>query len=256
MIATVRAEFRKFFTVRSTYVVSVLALILIAIMAFYVEGYRGISGSAASALTDRALTEIIVNGVTTVSVFGAIISLLFMVHEYRHNTIVYTLTASNSRTKVLIAKAAVVIAYVTLFSAVAGLFAAGCYYLGLSLRGANLPGQTFEAFPLIGKTLFFNISYGLIGLMAGALTRNIAASIAALLILPAVVEPLLGLLLKHNAAYLPFAALDKVIALENSQPAVGGELSAVRAMMAVCAYVAAGWLISWLLFLKRDASSS
>lgn len=254
MYAALKSEFQKLLTVRSTFVISLLALVMIAIFAFYVEGLRGISGSASSELSPRAIEEIIVNAGGTVAAFSAIIAVLFMVHEYRYNTIVYTLTACKSRSKVLLAKIVTVTSYVVFFTLFAMAFAVGCYYLGLSLRDATLPPQDWNAAGAVGKALVYNISFSLIGLLTAIITRSIAAAVALIFLVPNTVEPLIGLLIKDNAVYLPFAALEKVVATSASQSLVQGELAPGKAILIVSAYLIVGWAITWSLFLKRDAN--
>src|ERR1700744_3733974 len=104
MIATLKAEFRKLLTVRSTYVITGLVLVLVIFVAFYVEGWRLDSAG----LRDPTQLAGDVTGALMITVFGAIVAILLMTHEYRYNTIMYTLTSSNSRSKVFISKFIVV----------------------------------------------------------------------------------------------------------------------------------------------------
>lgn len=254
MITTLRSEFRKLLTVRSTYITSVLAILLVILVSFYVEGWQGISGSAASELTPEALREVAVNSATTSVVFSAIVAILFMAHEYRHNLIMYTLTISNSRTKVLLAKIVTVMVYAFGLTVLCGAIGIGTYYLGLSLRDASLPAQSFDLLYVAGRVLFYGVCYGLIGLLFAALLRNVVAAVAAVFILPVTVEPLLGLILKDNSVYLPFASLEQVIVLDPNQTVVSGQLSPGKGAFVFLVYLVAGWLITWLLFLRRDAS--
>jgi ABC-type transport system involved in multi-copper enzyme maturation permease subunit len=225
-------------------------------MSFYVEGWWGGSGSAAGRQTlgNLALREIVMNTLSTMSLFVSIIAVLQVVHEYRHNTITYTLTASNSRTKVLLSKAFVLVCFAVVYSLVAALLSIGLYLLALSMKGATLPPQTIDWFAAIGRGVFYNIAYVSIGMIIAFISRNIAGAIAILLIVPTTVEPLLGIVLKNNAIYLPFAALEKVIMIEGSPAFVQGELSVAKALAISCAYLVVGWLVTWQLFLRRDAN--
>lgn len=254
MTAILKSEFRKLLTVRSTYITSALAILLVVIMSFYVEGWQAISGSAASQLTPEALTEVAVNSATSSVVFSAIVAILFIAHEYRHNLIMYTLTISNSRTKVLLAKIITVMVYAFGLTVICALIGIGSYYLGLLLRDASLPAQSFDLLYVSGRVLFYGVCYGLIGLLFAALLRHVVAAVAAVFILPVTVEPLLGLILKDNSVYLPFAALEQVIVLDPNQAIVSGQLSPGKGALVFLVYLAVGWLITWLLFLRRDAS--
>lgn len=255
MLATIRSELRKILSVRSTYVIGVLALLLVGgLFSFYVEGFWGGSGSAAGVGNEFALREIVMNSFSTMSIFIAIIALLQVVHEYRHNTIMYTLTASNSRTKAFLSKVLVLLGFCVGFAIVITIVSVSLYLLGISIRGISLPPQTIDWTNVISRGLFYNLAYASIGIFIAYLSRNIAAAIAILLIFPTTVEPLLGLLLKSKAIYLPFAALEKVIMIEGSPALVQGELSVSKAIAVSTAYLVGGGLITWALFLRRDAN--
>lgn len=255
MMSTVRAEWRKLLTVRSTYFTSILSWLLMGFFAFWVEGYKGFTPSGASAVNDKALQDLLLNAVPFVAGFTAIIAILFMVHEYRYNTIMYTLTASNSRSKVLFSKLLVIVTFAAVFAVLTAGIAIGCYLLGISLRDGSLPAQNWNVLTTLGKTIFCNVGYTLLGLMFGALARNIAAATAMLFLIPNTVEPLLSLLLKEKAVYLPFAALDRVVANPTTEASIiQGNISPGRAMAVAGVYIAVGGLITWLLFLRRDAN--
>ena len=74
-------------------------------------------------------------------------------------------------------------------------------------------------------------------------------------IIPGTLEGLLGILLKDNAKYLPYSALNGVM-FGGSVPAEAGIVALSRNASAavVLVYVAAGLGVSWYLYLKRDAS--
>src|SRR5688572_10055179 len=101
MIAALRAEFRKLLTVRSTYIASLLGLLFIAFMTFYIEGIRG---SEERLGTSNYLESMLVNAPPVVAQIGLFVTAMLIIHEYRFNTIGYTLSANSSRTKVLLSK--------------------------------------------------------------------------------------------------------------------------------------------------------
>lgn len=252
MTAALKAEFKKLLTVRSTYIASGLALLFIIFMAFYVEGYRGLVDSASGQL---AFKNIVFNTAGVAAQIIAIIAALFMAHEYRYNTINYTLTASNSRTKVLLAKLLTISAYAATFTLICALVGIVAYYGGLALRGAELPAQSFDTLSVMARTVFYGVGYGLAALMLTVLLRNVVLPLAIIFMAPATVEPLLGLVLKDNAAYLPFAALQKLVLVDpDHNPFVRGELSPGKAALVFTAYLIVGWLIAWAVFLRRDAN--
>lgn len=250
MGATLKAEFLKLFTVRSTYIMIILSVLLITVFAFYFEGYKGNTGSPASTLTPDALREIVSNAAGLSVTFASIIAILFMAHEYRYNTIMYTLTANVRRGRVLFAKVATILLFSIGYGLLAVGVALGCYMAGLSLRDASLPAQNFEALEQIGKVVFYYMGYALIGLLLATLTRSVVMAIGTLLIFPITIEPLLSIILKDDAKYLPFTALDSTVGA-SMMPSV---LPPGEAIAVTCAYLAAGLLITWLLFVRRDAN--
>jgi len=72
------------------------------------------------------------------------------------------------------------------------------------------------------------------------------------------VEPLFFLLLKQNVKYLPFSALQQVIAptvpVGTAVADVNSHLSPLHAILLFGAYMLGGWTIAWVLFLRRDAN--
>lgn len=251
MKSLIKAEFRKLATVRSTYVIGLFAAGLIALFAFFVEGYSGISASPAEGLTAGSLNNLLLTSVTTIGVFIAITTTIQSIHEFRFNTITYTLTAAGSRHKVWWSKFIVAVIYGAVFTVAALLFSMICYYAGLALRGASLPPQDIDLLYVLGRSLFYGIGYSLLGLFLGTLVRSVALAVVSFFVLPSVVEPMLGVLLKDKADYLPFAALEQVIAAPLSPYAYG--IGASRAALVWLGYLIAFTAISWYLFVRRDA---
>lgn len=251
MLPTLKSEFRKLFTIRSTYVIILIVLALVALMCFYFEGYRGNTGSAASKLAPTALQEIVGNAAGIGALFMAIIAVLFMAHEYRYNTIMYTLTANTRRTKVLLAKAFTITVVGVIFGVLIALFGLGSYMLGLQLRDATLPAQNFDLLTQLGKVAVYYGAYALIGLIIATLLRAVVGAIAVLLLVPTTIEPLISLVLKEKAVYLPFAATDTIMGASAIQ---NGNLSSNGAIGVTAIYLIVVGIITWLLFLKRDAN--
>lgn len=241
MIPLLRAEARKLFSVRSTYIISAIALALITFLAFYTEGYRGMFP------TETWLTTLMANVATTITIFVAIVAILLLGHEYRYNTITYTLAAANSRTKVLLAKIITVIGFSLGMTVIAWLLAVVAYIAGVSLspnEGQILVSPEF-VWNNIWRGFYLVVSFGLIGLLLAFLIRQLVGAIAVLFIWPTV-ELLLSPLLKESARYLPFSLLEKIGS--NSPFATNS------AAFLFAAYLAALWLLAWYLFLRRDAN--
>lgn len=250
MIPTLKSEFRKLFTIRSTYIITLLVLVFTALMSFYFEGYKGNTGSAASKLEPTALQEIITNTAGMGVLFLAIIAVLFMAHEYRYNTIMYTLTANTRRTTVLLVKMFTISIFAVFFGVLTVLFSIGMYKLGLQMRDASLPAQDLSLWTTLGKVALYYVGYALIGVLLAVLLRAVVGAIAVLLLFPTTVEPLIGIVLKEKAVYLPFAALDTIMGASMVQ----GSLTSTGAMGVSAIYLGIFGIVTWLLFLRRDAN--
>lgn len=250
MIPTLKSEFRKLFTVRSTYVITAIVLVLVGLMSFYFEGYKGNTGSAASKLEPGAFNEIISNTAGMGALFLAIIAVLFMAHEYRYNTIMYTLTANTRRTTVLLTKMFTIAVFGVCFGIVTVLFGLGMYALGVQLRDATLPAQDIAMWTALGKVALYYVGYALIGVLLAVLLRAVVGAIAVLLLFPTTIEPLMSMVLKEKAVYLPFAALDTIMGASMMR----GDLTSAGAIGVSAIYIAVFGIITWLLFLRRDAN--
>jgi ABC-type transport system involved in multi-copper enzyme maturation permease subunit len=250
MSPTLKAEFRKLLTVRSTYFITGLLTILTIFVAFYLEGWR-LSGTG---LHDPTQLAGDVTGALNVTVFGAIVAILLVTHEYRYNTIMYTLTSANRRVKVLIAKFIVVSLYAIFLALLVGILSPVMAYLGVHAHGHMLAPQMLHYGDLAWRSLFYGWGYAMAGLLLALLTRNQIASIVSLFLIPDLVEQLVGvLILKHNSAYMPFNALSQVLNGPGSGP-LSSTMSPLKAAGVYCIYVVVGGAIAWVLFLKRDAN--
>lgn len=241
MTPALRAEFRKLLTVRSTYIISILALVLVGFVSFYVEGFR-------SMVSNPDWLSATLGGVSsTIGIFVAIVAILLITHEYRHNTIMYTLTIANSRTKVLLAKLIAMSSFAVVFAAVTCGFAILAYCIGVSLapkEGVELVAPNFY-WDDVFRLLYFVVAYTLLALVLGFILRHVVGAIASLFIVPTV-EVLLALVLKGNAKYLPFTALEQV----HTQ----AMWSAGKAALLFTVYLVVAWLVAWYLFRRRDAN--
>jgi ABC-2 type transport system permease protein len=269
MIPVLNSEFKKLFSVRSTYLFILLALVIVGIYSFYGEGFKDAAnliqtlhrkpGAAAGDSLFLAGTMTVMSHF--ISLFGGIVALLLITHEYRYNTITYTLTASNSRSKVLASKILAVVGFVLVYAVALALYGIGMIHLGLHFSHNILPHQDVNYLTYVGKILFHAEGYALAALLFGILIRNQVGAFAALLIVPGPVEGLLSLILRHNSAYLPFMSLDQVIQAPSITPpnvneAPNGYLSPAKGALVYLAYLVIGITVAWYLFLRRDATKA
>lgn len=246
MIPALKSEFRKLLTVRSTYFLSIAVILLVIFIGGYITGYRidPRTLSYADYMRDQIL-----GSVGAMSILIAITCVLIFGHEYRYNTIIYTLTLNKSRTKVIAAKAIVATAYALIMGLIVVFLVIASTYIGVHLHGYSLIAQHVDYANLLSRALFTVWGFTMLGLIVVALLRNLVASIVLLLLLPTTLESVLTLLLKENAKYLPFTATLNVVSTDPSLT-----LKPVASALAATTYIVIGGIVAWLLFLRRDAN--
>jgi len=248
MIPAIKAEFKKLLTVRSTYYILGFVLLLVCFFAFYVSGWRI---EQVDLLNSGHLAHEITNTVSTIAIFASLIAILLVTHEYRYNTIMHTLTLSNSRSKVLAAKFIVVSAFAVVFTIFFGVLSPIVASLGIHAHHLKLVHQTFHYWDIIWRSLFYGWGYAMAGLVLAVLIRNQIGTIVTIFIAPATVEALLSLILKNNTVYLPFSSLSTVIGQGMDYH---NNITPFHAALVFMTYLVVGWIVAWILFLRRDAN--
>jgi ABC-type transport system involved in multi-copper enzyme maturation permease subunit len=258
MLQQLKAEWRKLTTTRSTYVILGLSLALVIFYSFYVVGYRG-SGGAGASTTHGVISVVgsdylasqVFQALQVVGIFSAIIAVLLASHEYRYNTITYTLTLSNSRTKVLLAKLFVVLGLGAVYATAVGILTPTMAALGLHAHHAAMVPQVFHVGDLLWRSAFYGAGYAAIALIITLLLRNQVAAIVFLFLYPGTVEQLIGLWLKPDKGYLPFMSLAGVIGGNGTDTKF---LSPAHSALVFLAYLVSLLVVAWTMFVKRDAN--
>lgn len=289
MIPQIKAEFKKLLTVRSTYIVALMAVSLVVLFTVLMtsavpeeptQAPPGPSSSQQSRdannnvkpqqntveyqpkmsknLPKNTLSSNFEASVQTVSLLIAIVVILLMAHEYRYNTVVHTLTASNNRSKVIGAKILVGTIYAVTVTLIVILISFLATHLAVNIKGLNLLPQEIDWLYTVGRLLVFSVGYSLFGLALVVLLRNLTAAIVGVFLLPTIDNIISGILASHQvgiAKWFPFSALDRVanIGSHDGMPAFLQQ-SIPRATLVYTANLAVIWAIAWYLFLKRDAN--
>jgi ABC-type transport system involved in multi-copper enzyme maturation permease subunit len=291
MVPALKSEFRKLLTVRSTYVVTGVAILLASLFTYLgtSQTYEEVPQSSqqnsqtqqtaadtgqpakqakhdvqvrpVDNLPKEKLLMNIQDGMVPIAILLAAIVILLMGHEFRYNTIAYTLTASNSRTKVLLSKTIVSIVYVTIASMLVYFATIAATYIAVSIKGLYLPPQDLDWLYITARYLGYMVGISLLGLGIITLTRNLIASIVALFILPLLEGITAGIFQSQNievSKYLPYTALSRVGDIVNT-----GDLTVQTESMPITVpwavtvsliYIAGILIIGWYLFLRRDAA--
>ncbi len=248
MINQLKAELRKILSVRSSYVIMAISTFFVVLINFYVVGWHS---TKLDVLSPSFLTNQDLQTISFIAIFPAIISILLVTHEFRYNTIDYSLTLSRSRSRVLLAKLLVVsfvsLILIAFFGAISPLLG----ILALHLNHVNFVHQHYAFGPMIWHILYYGWAYSIIALFLAFLIRNQIGSVVTLLIFPTI-EGILSIWFKQNTVYLPFSALHKVLG-------AGQNVSSSTLSPSSAALVALGYLVilgglSWILFIKRDSS--
>lgn len=307
MIRQIKAEFLKLLTVRSTYILVIFAMLLTVLFGYFGTSapmhYEEVCDQTGEvmysdsfvnpALETQTIEEVCPGGTTyktlidknlpkekllqslqetipiTVTLI-TIVAILLMAHEFRHGTISYTLTISNSRSKVLLSKLLVV----SIFTVVVTLLALGLscatVLITANIKNLILPPQDFNWLYVVARHVIYSLGYVLFCLGVTVLVKNLTASIAAAFVLPTL-DGIAALLLASRdiepIRYLPFMALDRFGSVAAdifggaAHPA--GELVSVANKQPPTAWGALGvfgfyliilWVVAWVLFLRNDAN--
>ncbi len=255
MMATLKSEIRKLLTTRATYIWVAIAYAFLLFVSFWGEGFK--SGMINGPDAQHFLADTVTLHAILLGIIGAILAMLLMTQEYRHNTILYSITLANRRSKVLWSKIIAVLVFDALFALVGGILGLLGIIIGVHLAGhVSIPPQDNPLLTYFGKMIFYCEGWALAALMIGALLRNQVAALAFLLIVPNTIEGLLSLVLKHYSVYLPFSALSQVTQQAHgaSVDSATGSLSPIKGAVVFGIYLIVGWIITFMLFSRRDAT--
>lgn len=244
-----KAEFTKLLTIRSTYVLMGLAVLLVGSISFMAE-YKYIAPPD-TVIPPDVIANAVLSTAGTTSLFIMIAAVLVMTHEYRYNTIVYTLTSAKHRWQVLAAKALVVSMYATVFAIIITLVALLAGTLGTAARGDTMPPQTFDALNIAWRVLFHSVAVALYAFLIAVFVRSVVAAMAMVFVVINIVESLLQLLLKENYQYLPFTAVNSVVSSGDGYHEL---LDPAKAAWVTLLWLVVLWAVATILFIRRDAN--
>lgn len=271
MTDALRFEWVRIRTLRSTYWMTGLALLLPALLAgllaaFLPDSWWGRSPQAVGGL-------LVLGGLTFTplplnAIFMAMIGAFAFGHEYRYGTMLQSLAAVPQRDKLILAKLLMVAAW-SLAVAAVGLLLNWALVVGLSGQSINLFAEPVG--PAVLGYFFYVVMWGLLGAGLAALLRNLPVTIVFLFVTPLVIEPIFQAVLmfvpgldpiRAAANYLPFTAgLATTNTLSTSElgQLVGGAVPTSDAPSRLVSGVTfALWIAvivspAWILFKKRDA---
>lgn len=245
MIDAFRAELRKIWSVRSTYMLMLFLLALpVGLMGFWIFGYKDAEHANQSV---EVLKTTIMATVGLGGILLSFIPLLSVTQEYRYNTVLYTLTSTNRRAKVFFAKWLASVFVAVLLGAIMVAAVVAAFYVGQNLHHVSTLAQTMPDASFMFRMLASIVGAASFGFIIAILLRSQVASIAVVLILPTTIETLLTLLLKDNTKYLPYTALGNLTNLP-------GAVAYSTSLLVVGGYVVALGAVALVGFVRRDAN--
>jgi ABC-2 type transport system permease protein len=247
-----RGELRKLWTVRATWVVTVLGLGLVALLTATAvfttlvgERFAGTDAEVAAAVEQLGSTAIIV----------LIVALLAMTTEFRHGTIGRTLQIVPSRTRVLLAKLEAGVVYALAYYAASLVLVGALLGLAALVYGValSLGPHTVAALWQAPVALLLN---AVLGVAVGALLRSQVAAITAVLLWFFVAENIIATLLPAVGGWLPFQALNSLFIGEEARQEVAEAgmvlLTPLAALGMFLAYVAVASVAAATLMRTQD----
>lgn len=269
MSAALRYEWRRLWTIRSTYWLIGLTLAVQGVLTFLVAWGLSTSGDIGDEEVE-AVTGVMTLGASfgqsplLIAYLVAMFGVFTLGHEYRYGMIRATLTAVPNRTAVFAAKVLVTVlvaAVMALLCALLGLLWASVFIDG----GATSEGEVWQT--VLG-TVLYTVLFAVFALAATGLVRNQTGALAVVLLLPLVVENILKVILQvlaniggndvdDIAKVFPFDAgaqmfagrgADAINSLSGFEP-----LGAVAGGLVMLVFVGALLAGAYALFLSRDA---
>ena len=249
MIANLVYEWRRLWSVRATWIMTLVYLVVTGLLGagplFLGEGDVGVQTWKGLYSTNANFLCLVMLSVVASQFFG---------HEYRYGTIRLTLTEFPKRERVVLAKTVLLAVYVTLATvlgwAVLGVIGSiapegsiGTEGPGLSINGGE-PSELWQV-------LVFSFAYCLIAMSLTMITRNLALGIVLPLLVSAIIEGLIQLFanlangrMDWIVDILPFANGSAWLINLPDQPNAG---------LIFAAWVVGAYLIGSAMFFKRDA---
>jgi ABC-2 type transport system permease protein len=270
VIDALRYEFVRIRSLRSTYWLSGLTLLLCGAVAglaaqFLPEDAWADSGDRVGALLLTGGTDF--SPLPFAAIFMSMIGAFAFGHEYRYNTILSTLAAVPRRAELIVAKILVLVGWSIVVTVLSVLLN---WALIAVLAGESLSLTADPTGPALVGYLCYVVLWSIMGLGLAALLRNLPVAIVLLFLVPLIVEPVIsGVIqfvpafesIREVAYYLPSAAGTGMLqtfttgdlGFDASELGIPDQPGRVASGLTFAAWTFVVLLPAWALFHKRDA---
>ncbi len=248
MIPALRYEWRRLFSIRSTWIISVLYLALVGVVGLLpifvaspaAQSWEGLFSTPGNVLNAMILSVI------AAQTFG---------HEYRYGVIRLTLSEFPAREKILIAKTLILSTYVVAMTLLAwAVLGAGGLIAGSEKVNSEASGFTIsesQNSTQMWQVLAFGIGYCIFAMSITMLSRNLALGVTLPLLLATILEPLVGALLGIISDW--FEPATKYMPLSSAQAWIVNAPDWPQAGLVFAAWVVGIYFLASFFFIKRDA---
>lgn len=243
MTATLRAELRKLARTRSLLAVPMFGLVVaglgtVALMA------AGEAGELPDRLSEYGPLRF---GPTNFGLLLVVFGVRIFADESQHHTLAATLLRTPGRQRVLAAKVALATGVAVIFCLAVYLIVIPITLVGLSMRGLTMTIDVAPTAALFGRVVVATVLLAAFGVAVGTAVRNRTVALIAVIVWFALVEDLVGGLLKVQR-FLPSAAMRSLVSAEAAAPT-----TAVVGALLLLAVVVAG-LSAASVALRRDVA--
>ncbi|HQZ84014.1 MAG: type transport system permease protein [Actinomycetota bacterium] len=250
-MAVVKYERRRIRTIRSTWVILILTLLLTAGVTALVIAAGNIDPETGQDLGDATGDQVmsaVFSGSVLILTLVPLVTLAAIAFggEYRFGLIRQTLTAFPRRTPVFLAKLLVVVGYIVAFLVLAMALVLAATQVFRNSVGP-IPDWTVLGLSM-GRALAFAVGYCLFAFALAVITRNQAIAIIIPIVWAVIVESVLLGFLGSRFEWLP-----KVLPINSGSIFVQGEQDMWQGAGVFLAWILAALIGGWILFTRRDA---
>ena len=248
-LTVLNAERIKLSTTRSSLWISSA----VAALSLMLAAIQGVAHNGAPLGPERAALGAAVFGVPVLMVLAS----MTMTAEYRSGMIRTTFIATPNRTLVLVAKVIVVSLFSAIFAAVMVIGSVlVARFLTTTLNAAGLSLSRPEVWHVVGAVALYAALAATLGVAVGALVRAGPGAVAALLLWPLVVEPMVGNLPDVGTEvgpYLPFGNIFIVTEVPWLYPVYAMPWGPLGSLVYFAVMVAAVFAAAIVMLNMRDA---